>query len=256
MERKESSFQLWSPPTLDLSLDSFSTDILSRFGKQEAKSPMAELKRNSQVVDSAESLDFSPVESSQPSVLYESRMSSPAYRGETPSLVEGGEDEEEERLEEELEEDEEQEENEEEIKGDEQQSMSDMFRRSSTALKSSRISSHRGSVEISPDSTISVTSVDKSRSSFVPKSLECSPVMEHPCDTIEADQQSVISSLHIKEPKQDHQVFQAETESLAVSQPIENKGQVSVPEVSNAPERGASTSTQPKRRSIFFFRFC
>ncbi|CAO3692275.1 unnamed protein product [Rhizopus stolonifer] len=217
MEKKESSFQLWSPPALDLSLDSFSTDILSQFGKQEPRNSIIEINPNSQVTDSSESLDLSPVEPNRSSVLYESRVSCSMDRGATPSLMEES-----------------------------------SIKRSSSFRKS-RIS-QRESVEITADSILSVTNDPPSPSSFSPKPLEYAPVMELPSETIEPDQQSVVSSVS---SKQEYLTVQVDTESLAASQltekdPVEKE----VPESPTTPERGVCTSTQPKRRSIFFFRFC
>lgn len=253
MENSESSFQLWSPPTLDLSLDSFSTEILSQFdknGQEINKHPIEPEVLKSQM------------EQNKSSFSYDTRLSSTIERGMTPSLM------------------------------DEVESSStiNLFRRSSTFLRSKlSVCSKRNSEEIGSDlklSSVSIVVENTSTRPYPPKPLEYSPVIELPSANFESiDSVSIVSSheeeateTDIDPSKREYLTVEVDSdrESLDSSSVVTKESEMeqqndqervyaekkeSSESIKAAPHfvKGVCINQQqttPKRRSIFFFRFC
>ncbi|CEG80671.1 hypothetical protein RMATCC62417_14972 [Rhizopus microsporus] len=176
MEKSQSSFYLWSPPPLDLSLDSFSADILNQFEKKSHSIDINEKGRDSEIYrrhsnttadsgsDSSEQTTPRLQEDQNNYYSCDSpiRFSSTIERAISPSLINDGET----------------------------SPTTNVFRKSSTFLKNklSICSNIRSSIEITPDSRISsiTTGADKLTRQYPPKPLEYSTVIEPPSENFDS----------------------------------------------------------------------
>ncbi|CEI97455.1 hypothetical protein RMCBS344292_11587 [Rhizopus microsporus] len=176
MEKSQSSFYLWSPPPLDLSLDSFSADILNQFEKKSHSMDINETGRDSEIYrrhsnttadsgsDSSEQTTPRLQEDQNNYYSCDSpiRFSSTIERAISPSLINDGET----------------------------SPTTNVFRKSSTFLKNklSICSNIRSSIEITPDSRISsiTTGADKLTRQYPPKPLEYSAVIEPPSENFDS----------------------------------------------------------------------
>ncbi|PHZ08913.1 uncharacterized protein RHIMIDRAFT_67682 [Rhizopus microsporus ATCC 52813] len=154
MEKSQSSFYLWSPPPLDLSLDSFSADILNQFEKKSHSIDINEKEQTTPRLQEDQNNYYScdsPI-----------RFSSTIERAISPSLINDGET----------------------------SPTTNVFRKSSTFLKNklSICSNLRSSIEITPDSRISpiTTGADKLTRQYPPKPLEYSTVIEPPSENFDS----------------------------------------------------------------------
>ncbi|GAA5795306.1 hypothetical protein EDC94DRAFT_238022 [Helicostylum pulchrum] len=261
----DSKFQLWSPPLLDLSLDSFSNDLMQEFDKTRTGQAHLEKLDNNTTQEQLESLE---VNHRNNSIL---SSSSPIASSVTlpPS--------------------------EREISFHEQQqeedfssssSTANLFRKSSTFLKK-KLSQSGASTTLKKDENSSISTTNTEDISniisrqYPPKPLQYSPVVEPPSDilqTINSDNESTFaaSSIHTNTlPRSTRDIAAPALKSNSasthrMSHPISITSTVTSVSANNtpvpAPTTAATTtntttttntqSSAPKRRSFFSLRFC
>jgi hypothetical protein len=202
----DNKFQLWSPPLLDLSLDSFSNDLFQEFdktrstihisGTNEEEKEQQEQTKLDEAISSSVTLLQPPNNNTSESIELDQRaINSSSVLSQLPAEEEA-EAEADTKVEPEAEAEAEAEAVEEEIAEHEEQepsSTSNLFRKSSTFLKKKLQNNRNSTVSTSPSSIITATTTTTSAeiSSIVsrqypPKPLQYSPIVEPPTDDIKA----------------------------------------------------------------------
>ncbi|GAA5812016.1 hypothetical protein MFLAVUS_005465 [Mucor flavus] len=264
----DNKFQLWSPPLLDLSLDSFSNDLMQEFDK--TRTGQAHLKKmDNTTLEQLESLEVNNTSNHRNNSILSS--SSPIDSSVTlpPSERETSFHE--------------QQQQEEDFSSS---STANLFRKSSTFLKKKL--SQSGASKKDENSSISTTTTTNTTTNaednisniisrqYPPKPLQYSPVVEPPSDilqTINSDNESsfAASSIHTNTlPRSSRDIAPAlksnagTTHQNRMSHPISitsTATSVSANTPVPAPTTAATTATNtqssaPKRRSFFSLRFC
>lgn len=288
----DNKFQLWSPPLLDLSLDSFSKDLIQEFDKtrstiQTPETGEEQLDQTKREVDSSSAtLLISPNNNSSESTDNDQRIvNSSSTLSQQAAEEETDEEAHEEARVFELETTEQ--ENEEK----ESSSTANLFRKSSTFLKKKLKSNRNSTTSISPSSIITATTTTTSAeiSSIVsrqypPKPLQYSPIVEPPTDDIKAlgrksnsmngssARHSCDSSNHVLTrtltTTMDQPVYQTDIKpmTIAVAPTVVETPKAAEGETikhnqiksstTAAGTNRAVTNAAPKRRSFFSLRFC
>lgn len=254
----DNKFQLWSPPLLDLSLDSFSNDLFQEFDKTRTNTGNHEINEsatissevqikmntptiNSQIEPTRELLES--LEVHQNSLLSSSPISSsvtlPPSERETSFHEEDS------------------------------SSTANLFRKSSTFLKKKL--SQSGSTRREENSSIATTNAEEISNivsrQYPPKPLHYSPVIEAPIDSIKTgtmslnnnDNESIIdtSFANVSLPRNSREV-------ITVPSPVKNNytskrmsdPMSSVTTSATTVTATATATAPPKRRSFFSLRFC
>ncbi|KAG2198017.1 hypothetical protein INT47_004984 [Mucor saturninus] len=252
----DNKFQLWSPPLLDLSLDSFSNDLFQEFDKTRTSSGNHEINEvatissevqikmnsptiNSQMEPTPEQLES--LEIHQNSLLSSSPISSsvtlPPSERETSFHEEDS------------------------------SSTANLFRKSSTFLKKKL--SQNGSTRREENGSITTTNAEEISNiisrQYPPKPLHYSPVVETPSNSLQAmsinnnDTESIIdtSFANVSLPRNSREVItvpppvKSNYSSKRMSDPMS-----SVTTSATATTATATVPAPPKRRSFFSLRFC
>ncbi|KAI8883989.1 hypothetical protein K501DRAFT_313621 [Backusella circina FSU 941] len=167
---KSNTFQLWSPPILDLSLDTFSDDLIQQFDKK--RQTISTIKGNQSVTDSANteaevletSVSILPQQSTENTFTSCSIVSSTVPSEPEQTSQDSGDDDE------------------------PISSSSNLFRKSSTFLKK-RLSQNSSSAHKKDEAAAVMATNPEEISNIVsrqypPKPLQYSSVIEPPADTI------------------------------------------------------------------------
>ncbi|KAG2230250.1 hypothetical protein BDF21DRAFT_428599 [Thamnidium elegans] len=262
----DNKFQLWSPPLLDLSLDSFSNDLMQEFDK--TRTGQAQLKKiDNTTQEQLESLEVNNNNNHRNnSILSSSPIASSVTLPPSEREISFHEQQQEE----------------------DSSSTANLFRKSSTFLKK-RLSQSGASTlnhKKEENSSISTTTTTNTTNAedisniisrqYPPKPLHYSPVVEPPSDilqTINSDNESsfAASSIHTNTlPRSSRDIAPAlksnsGTHQNRMSHPISITSTVTsisantpVPApTTNTTNTTANTqSSAPKRRSFFSLRFC
>lgn len=254
----DNKFQLWSPPLLDLSLDSFSNDLFQEFDKTRTNIANNEINENatvssevqvkmntptmiSQIESTQEQLES--LEIHQNSILSSSPISSSVTLPPSEREVSFHEED--------------------------SSSTANLFRKSSTFLKKKL--SQSGSTRKDENSSISTSNAEEISNiisrQYPPKPLHYSPVVEPPSDILQtatmtinnSDNESIVAvpSANASLPRNSREIItvpppvKSNYSSKRMSDPMS-----SVTTSATTATTTAATPAAPKRRSFFSLRFC
>jgi hypothetical protein len=287
----DNKFQLWSPPLLDLSLDSFSNDLIQEFDKTRSTIQLSNTNEEEQeqqikleeAISSSVTLLQSPNNNTSESIDNDQRVvNSSSILPQQQPTEEEAEAEAEETEEVEVEQEQEHEEQ-------EPSSTVNLFRKSSTFLKKKLQNNRNSTVSTSPSSIITATTTTTSAeiSSIVsrqypPKPLQYSPIVDPPSDDIKVlarKSNSISGSSSLRNSRDSNHHVLAKTLTTTNDQPnvmyqtAAKPMTITVaPTVIEAPKTTQENSIKnnqtkpstadraianaPKRRSFFSLRFC
>ncbi|KAI8079113.1 uncharacterized protein B0P05DRAFT_542420 [Gilbertella persicaria] len=220
------TFELWTPPVLDLSLDSFSNDLIQEFDKTRKSMQSDQLIYQTANDKKQEEQDAN---------VEDTTVVSPVSSFTTvPTTREHSQTEEEEE-----------EEEQEEIVSTSTTS-SHLFRKSSTFLKGRLNSTKRTSLVSSPEDISSIVSRQ-----YPPKPLQYSPIVEPPSDTSVTSLEEAVAVTAVATSSNLSATTHHDKRETKPSQAHQNHESRAV--VSTGSPMPSSTT---KRRSFFSLRFC
>lgn len=257
----DNKFQLWSPPLLDLSLDSFSNDLFQEFDKTRANGGNNEISENAIVINSEVPIKMnapnmnSQIESAQEQLesleIHQNSLLSSSPISSSVTLPTS--------------------ERETSFHEEDSSSTANLFRKSSTFLKKKL--SQSGSTRRDENSSISTTNAEEISNiisrQYPPKPLHYSPVVETPSDILQTgtmttnnvDNESIIATSFVNDniPRNSREIItvpppvKSNYTSKRMSDPMSS--------VTTSPTPTTNTTTPPipvapKRRSFFSLRFC